>query len=453
MEEDFNKNIENNQNTPENYQPNFQMPLQQQFTDYQQPVVQENQAVQQQNLVNEVAYYPVDNEPPKKKKKKGKKLLNAVLAIVCVFVISFGSIAGYVAATGDASDIPLIGTFFDNSDSDSNKKADKDSDDKAKDNKKNKNLPSLLQMAGRENALSIPEIVKKVTPSVVGISSKLTQGTSTGTGIIMTADGYIITNGHVVEGATQITVVISNSEKKLDEVNAKLIGIDAKTDLAVIKVDKTGLTPAEFGKSEDLQVGELAIAIGNPLGFELAGSVTGGIISALNREITIEDKQFTLIQTDAAINPGNSGGPLVNSYGQVIGINSAKISTAYAEGLGFAIPIDGAKPIIDSLIQYGYVKGRPMLGVNGEEITAVVARYYSLPEGILVKFIEEGSGAEKAGIQNGDVIISIDGKAIKTMAELNKIKDTHKAGETVKIGLYRKGKNIEVDVVLAEATK
>ena len=273
-------------------------------------------------------------------------------------------------------------------------------------------------------------------------------------GIIMSKDGYIITNAHVVNGANQIMVIISNNDK-LDETAAKLIGIDVKTDLAVIKVEKDNLTAAEFGKSENLQVGELAIAIGNPLGFELSGSVTAGIVSALNRDLNIEGKDLTLLQTDAAINPGNSGGPLVNSYGQVIGITSAKITSSYglgvsAEGLGFAIPIDDAKPIIDDLLNYGFVKGRPMLGISGEVISAEIAKYYGIPQGIIVRFIEPDSGAAKSNLKISDIIIGIDGQPITKMNELNKIKEKHKSGETVKLTVYREGQKVEVDVVLGE---
>ncbi len=395
---------------------------------------------------NEVAYYPESENDEKKSRRKG--ILKTVVAILCVLGISAGSIGGYIALTDNGRNIP-----FYSSESRTDDESSSEAENNSADETATKEMPSLLQLAAKENALSIPEIVKKVSPSVVGISSKLYNGTSTGTGIIMTSDGYIITNGHVVENATTITVVIS-SDKEFEECEARLIGIDTKTDLAVIKVDKTELIPAEFGLSDELEVGELAIAIGNPLGFDLAGSVTGGLISALNRELTVEDKQMTLIQTDAAINPGNSGGPLVNSYGQVIGINSVKISSSYStsvEGLGFAIPIDEAKPIIDDLILYGYVKGRPMIGLSGEDITAVIARYYNLPQGVIVRFIEPDSGAEKGGIKIGDIIIGINDQPIATMSELNKIKDTFKAGVTIKLTVYRDGETIDVSVVLSEA--
>ncbi len=446
----MNNDIFNNNREVSDDNLNMQYP-QQQFPEYQQPLIHDND-INQQNFQHEVSYYPNSTQPPKKKKHVGKVILNTVLVLACAGAVSFLSIAGYIAVTGNNP-----GTQIEAAD-DSEANGNNSVDD-------SKDLPTLMQMAARDDALSIPEIVEKVSPSVVGISSIITSkndftggaatGTSTGTGIIMTEDGYIITNAHVVSDATSINVVISIDDT-LEETKATLIGIDSQTDLAVLKVDKTGLTPAEFGQSSDLLVGELAIAIGNPLGFELAGSVTGGIISALDRELTIEDKTFSLIQTDAAINAGNSGGPLINSYGQVIGINSAKISSSSfssVEGLGFAIPIDQAKPIIDDLIQYGYVKGRPMLGISGEDISAVISRYYNLPQGIMVRFVEEESGAEAAGIEVGDIIVAVDSVPVTDMSELNSIKNTHTAGDTITLTVYRDGKNMDIDVVLNEAKK
>ena len=390
----------------------------------------------------EVSYYPVEDliSPKKKKPNVFAKVLGV---IVCAAVISLGSIGGYIAFTGNDSNysVDSEGNVDTNS---SNDKSTQSNGSAKTDDKK-----SLIQLAAKKDAMPIPDIVKKVTPSVVGISSEMAQGTATGTGIIMSQDGYIITNAHVVDSASKVTVVLSDNT----EIGATIIGCDTKTDLAVIKVSKTGLSTAEFGSSDDLEVGELAIAIGNPLGFELSGTVTGGMISALNRQITIEDKSMTLIQTDAAINPGNSGGPLVNSYGQVIGINSAKISSNYAEGLGFAIPINSAIPIVNELISNGYVTGRPLIGLSGEDITYVMSRYYNIPKGVYVRFINENSSASKGGVKVGDVIVAINGTDITTMNELNKIKDTFKPGDTIKLKVYRDGKNLELPVVLSEATK
>lgn len=319
---------------------------------------------------------------------------------------------------------------------------------------------SVIELMQRENALTVPEIVKKVKPSVVGISSEFSlSGKCTGTGIIMSEDGYIITNAHVVQntekGVSQrsdnVMAVLSDSK----EYHAEIIGADTRTDLAVVKIDPGSekLTPAEFGSSDELMEGELAVAIGNPLGFELYGSTTCGIISALNRTITVGEYEMNLIQTDAAINPGNSGGPLLNSCGQVIGINSSKIISDYAEGLGFAIPVSSAQPIIDDLIANGYVTGRPMLGISGEDITELTAKYYDLPQGVCVRFITPDSTAENSGINVGDIIISLNGENVYTMEELNHKLDEFSAGETVALTVYRRdtGEQFELSVILDES--
>lgn len=314
---------------------------------------------------------------------------------------------------------------------------------------------SIIELSSRDDALSIPEIVKKVKPSVVGISSEFsTSAVSTGTGIIMSDDGYIVTNAHVIqntengitERSSNVMVVLSDST----ECEAEIIGADSRTDLAVIKISPDGknLAAAEFGDSNDLMEGELAIAIGNPLGFELYGSTTCGIISALDRTITVGEYEMNLIQTDAAINPGNSGGPLLNSCGQVIGINSSKIISDYAEGLGFAIPISSAQPIIDDLIANGYVTGRPMIGISGEDINEITAKYYNLPQGVCVRFITPDSAAENSGIEVGDIIIGLNGKSIYTMEELNKMLDEFTAGDTVNLTIYRRDTEAQFEIPL-----
>ncbi|MBD5141759.1 MAG: trypsin-like serine protease [Ruminococcus sp.] len=307
----------------------------------------------------------------------------------------------------------------------------------------------VLSQVSRE--LTVPEIVKKAKPSVVGISSRFGESTvGTGTGIIMSEDGYIVTNAHVVKNssdkAESVTVVLSDKS----EYPAEIVGADSRTDLAVIKID-TGaakLSAAEFGDSSALSEGELAVAIGNPLGFELYGSVTSGIISALDRTITVDEYTMTLIQTDAAINPGNSGGPLLNSCGQVIGINSSKIISDSAEGLGFAIPITSAKPIIDELMKNGFISGRPRIGISGEDVTEDIAIYYDLPQGVYVRFVENNSAADTAGIRSGDIIVSADGKPIKTMQELNAVKDKFKSGEELVVTVYRAKSRIEIKIIL-----
>ncbi|MCM1022689.1 MAG: trypsin-like peptidase domain-containing protein [Prevotella sp.] len=314
--------------------------------------------------------------------------------------------------------------------------------------------------------LSVPEIVKKAKPSVVGISSSFGENSagkgstgstgSTGTGIIISPNGYIVTNAHVVQNpsegkripAEKVTVVLSDRS----EYPAQIIGADSRTDLAVVKINggETSFPAAEFGDSRRLAEGELAVAIGNPLGFELYGSTTCGIISALNRTITVDEYEMTLIQTDAAINPGNSGGPLLNRFGQVVGINSSKIISDYAEGLGFAIPISSAKPVIEDLIKNGYVTGRPRIGISGEDIGEENARYYDLPEGVYVRFIEKNSAADAAGISVGDIIVAAEGETVRTMAELNKIKERFGSGDEMTVTVFRDGENRDVKLVLGE---
>lgn len=389
--------------------------------------------------VNEVSYYPDRN------KKKSKKFLTALVAVVCVLAIGLTSVIGYAMISGNGINISV-------SDMDTNRNETKSSNNKTDEasTRDTKNLPTITQLATPSDALSIPEIVNKVSGSVVGISASSSSMTATGTGVVMSEDGYIITNAHVVSGASNLSVVFTDEDKT--SIKAELIGIDSQTDLAVIKIDKKNLTPAEFGKSSELQVGEIAIAIGNPLGFELAGSVTSGIISATDRTLTIEDQEMNLIQTDASINSGNSGGALVNAYGQVVGITSAKVNSAYGEGLGFAIPIDNATPIINDLIKYGYVKGRPVLGLTGETITELYSQYYGVPQGFIVRNVEDGSAADKAGIQVGDVVIGINDTTISSISEFNKIKAEFKAGDKITITLYRQGNKKNVEATLDEDT-
>ena len=317
---------------------------------------------------------------------------------------------------------------------------------------------SMKEDAEPGDTLSTAAIAQKVGPSVVGIVSTVkgftffynqeTSAKSSGSGIIISEDGYIMTNNHVISGASSVQVILQGGETY----DATLVGTDPDTDLAVIKIEATGLTPATLGDSDSLQVGEKAVAIGNPLGTDLAGTVTQGIVSALNRSITVDNVTYNLIQIDAAINSGNSGGALANGYGEVIGINSVKISSEGVEGLGFAIPINDAKPIIEDLMAHGYVTGRPLIGLTLREITEEVAYYNNLPvkEGLYVTEVTEGTGADLAGIRRGDIITACDGKAVATVSALNEIRDTHKAGDTVTLTVNRDGKNMEIKVTLSE---
>ncbi len=300
---------------------------------------------------------------------------------------------------------------------------------------------SALPSSGNRTALKTYEIAAKVGPAVVAITTetvtsfygRLTTSQSAGSGIIFKADGYIVTNAHVVDGAKSITIVTEDG----DSYDATLVGKDTRSDLAVLKISTTKNLPfAVLGDSDQLVRGELAVAIGNPLG-ELAGTVTVGVISALNRQITIDNQTMSLIQTDAAINAGNSGGALVNSYGEVIGINSAKNSGEGVEGLGFAIPVNTAKPIIEELINSGYVTGRPVIGISGESVPEQIAQRYGWPQGVYVGSVEKGGAAETAGVQEGDIIVEFDSQAITTVAELNTIKEEHKAGDPIVAKIYR----------------
>lgn len=302
-------------------------------------------------------------------------------------------------------------------------------------------------------ALSIPDIYDLASPAVVSILCKsqstgyVQSNMSSGSGIIIRRDGYVITNNHVIDGAAEITVTTIAGQN----LTAKLVGRDSRTDLAVLKVESESDLPfAELGDSSTLRVGDMALAIGNPLREELAGTLTVGYISAINRAMEIDGKQMTMLQTDAAINPGNSGGALLNMRGQVIGINTAK-STGYdVEGLGFAIPINEAKPIIESIIQHGYVTGRVVIGVKGLSVTEAIAEANNLPVGVYVKEIVADSAAEKAGLRTGDVITACDGQAVTTIDEINKIRDTHKVGETLTMKVVRNGQSLDVKIVLQE---
>ena len=309
-------------------------------------------------------------------------------------------------------------------------------------------------------------VAQKVLPSVVGIkveysvSSIFYKGasntaTAEGSGVIISEDGYILTNNHIINSsssssyyevgkANKITVYLYNDET---EYAGTIIGTDEQTDLAVIKIDKTGLTAAELGDSDSVQVGEFAMAIGNPLGMQ--SSVSSGTISAVNRSVTSDNVTYKLIQTDAAINSGNSGGALVNSQGQVIGINTLKMSGSGIEGMGFAIPINSTKDIYSQLIQYNKVK-RPYIGISGRDLDAETAKANNLVEGVYVLSVEEFSAAEKARIKNGDVITQIDGKDIKTMDELNEIKNSHSIGDEITLKISRSGKEKEIKLTLQE---
>ncbi len=313
-----------------------------------------------------------------------------------------------------------------------------------------------MQLVGANNTTYTVENVEnpvvavaEITgPSVVGVSvtfyeqsfwGELAEGEAEGSGVIYSEDGYIITNYHVIEQAVNssnsaVKVTLANKE----EYEATIVGADETTDLALLKIEAEGLTPAKFADSDKINVGEYAIAIGNPLGKEFAGSVTVGYISAVNRTITADGRTYNVIQTDAAINPGNSGGALVNSKGEVIGINTVKISDESVEGLGFAIPSNYALKIIEELKENGKIV-RPYIGIYGIDLDKTLASRNNLVEGVYIYKISANSPAQELGLQRGDVIVEFDGQKVLTINEINTIKNEKNIGDKVKIKVYRDG--------------
>lgn len=296
--------------------------------------------------------------------------------------------------------------------------------------------------------LSYQEIYQKNIPSVVYVRSSLVGGVSSGTGVVMQSDGYIITNAHVVEGATDVTVTLEDGRS----FGALLVGQDAPTDLAVLKIDAAGLTPAEFGSSEELQVGDEVLAIGNPLGEELRGTMTNGIISGINRDVTVEGHDMTLLQTTAALNTGNSGGPLINLYGQVVGINNMKMMSDYStiEGLGFSIPAATVKTVVDELIERGYVAGRPALGITCRAVGAGAALFYDQPPGVRVESVNPLSDAWNQGLREGDVILEAEGQPVSDPDELNAAKESLGVGDVLHLTVSRDGEILEFSIELMD---
>ena len=341
-----------------------------------------------------------------------------------------------------------------------------------KSDSKTDTAPTVSNVSGQNVNINIDEtaesvveaVAKKVTPSVVGIRTTTSvtnffggssESTGEGSGVVYSSDGYIITNYHVVSGAisnksgSKIEVFVDSLDS--DSYEASAVGYNINTDLAVLKINASGLTAAEFADSSDLKVGQYVITVGNPGGLEFMDSVTYGVISGLNRVVS-SDSDVKLIQTDAAINPGNSGGALVNRFGEVIGINSVKLVDDAAEGLGFAIPMNEAVPIVQDLMKYGYVKGRPMIGVSVREITRELAYYNNLlvEEGLYIMSVTEGSGADKAGLQRGDILTKFDGQKVSTATQMNKIRDKHKAGQSVNVTILRGNVERNVKITLTE---
>lgn len=377
---------------------------------------------------------------------------------VCAILVAVGGAGGYLLLRNDANQVPSKSAETDLSSggglsavingigSQKEEEAQKSTED------------SAFSMEIQEKPESsdggfvvkdVSDVVQKVRPSVVGVITESFQTystSSTGSGIILSEDGYIVTNNHVVEGGDSIAVTLDDGETYA----AELIGTDAKSDIAVLKIEAKNLPVAEFGDSSQVEVGEAAIAIGNPLG--LNGTVTAGIISAVDREIQVGSSNMVLLQTDASINPGNSGGALLNEYGQVIGVNSAKISSEDSEGLGFAIPSNTVGPIVEELIDKGYVSGRPLTGISGRNISSLAAAFYNIPQGILVDQVAPESDAAAKGLAAGDVIIGVDDIRVENISDACTLRDEHKAGDTMKLTFYRQGITHEINIQLMEET-
>ena len=355
---------------------------------------------------------------------------------------------------------------------------------------------SVVEAASNEDSLSIPEIAKKCRSSVVAIETETkvvynnydnyynpfgsmfgygygygyggrggrggTQEyteTAAGSGIIISEDGYILTNNHVISGADKITVYVNSGEEGAEEqtYEATLVGSSENNDIAVLKIDAEGLNAATFGDSDQLEVGELAVAIGNPMG-KVHGSVTAGIISAVEQELTIDDVTINAIQTDAAINPGNSGGALFDSYGNVIGVVYAKSSSVSIEGIGYAIPVNNIKELVEQMINdpdsvKDQTKGSQiMLGITIQNITEDMSKQYSMPVGVYITEVSTMSAAERAGLQKGDIIVGFADEDVKTADELNALKAKQTPGDTVAVKIDRNGKEMTLDLVIPQPT-
>ena len=313
--------------------------------------------------------------------------------------------------------------------------------------------PQSIDNLPTEGGLPLQEIYSRNIASVVSITSTgYHGGKSTGTGVILSADGYIVTNAHVVEDGYAISVQLSDDRV----LSAAVIGSDEISDLAVLQVQAEELIPAQFGDSSQLRVGDTVVAIGDPLGVKFRGTYTDGIVSAINRDVEMDGRVMTLIQTNAALNSGNSGGPLLNCYGQVIGINTMKIgdymNSNGVEGLGFAIPTTTVQEIVNQLIAQGYVSGRPSLGITGESVPIAYQRFYGMPGGLYITGVEEDSAADEMGIEPGDILVSIDEVNITDGDVLSTALYAYKAGDKVELIVYRAGRYYSLELTLNEAT-
>ena len=387
---------------------------------------------------------PAAPEPPKKKKHhvNGGKVARSAVALVLAAVMGFAG--GYVGSQMNGSKVVIQQVAPSGSSSSSGSDS------------------SITSASASGSSLTTEQVADLVSPSVVVITteqvvysqwswygqSQVESGA--GSGVIISSDGYILTCAHVVSGASNITVSIGDKDYP-----ATLVGEDTTSDIAVVKVDATGLTPATVGDSDNLKVGESVMAVGNPLG-ELGGTVTSGIVSALNRSVSIQGSSsvntMSLIQMDASVSPGNSGGGLFNMNGELVGIVNAKSSDSDAEGLGFAIPVNDAVKVAQELLENGYVTGRPYLGISYYAVTdaQTAAQLGVNAYGVYIVEVVKGGPADKAGLQAGDRIVSVDGSEVATQSDLGTLMQNHKAGDTIEITVARGGQMQTVNVTLGE---
>lgn len=385
------------------------------------PKVEEVKA--EEPKVEKVAAEPVAPQKPEPKKSKGK--VAGIMLAAALVGGTFGFGGGYLAMQMQPQSVIVQNT--------------------------NTNS-GLNNTVASNDSLTLQQIIAAAQPTVVEIRTETVSNNfllqeyvseGAGSGVIITSDGYIVTNNHVIANARTINVTLSDGTSY----PATLVGKDAATDLAVVKIDATNLPMAVLGNSDGIQVGDTVVAIGNPLG-RLGGSATNGIISALDREITIDNETMSLLQTNAAVNPGNSGGGLFNSNGELIGIVNAKSSGTNIEGLGFAIPVNDVKTVAEQLINDGYVTNRASMGVYLSEVTQPTE---NLAAGLYISDVVEGSGAEKAGLQAYDRVIFVDGQEVNTFSQLKKIVRDHNVGDVIEVVVVRDGKQITANVELTES--
>lgn len=376
---------------------------------------------------------PSDQQPKKKRPGTKKTLAAVALVLVCALAGVGGGVLGAALMRSTSGPVVYKAVQSDGS-------------------------TSASTTAASGDALTIAQIAEKVKPSVVEVTTSSVQTNGifaqyvtegAGSGVIISEDGYILTNNHVIEGQSSIKVTTSDGQ----EYDATVVGTDDKTDIAVLKIEASGLTPAVIGDSDSLVVGETAVAVGNPLG-ELGGTVTDGIISALDREVTVEGKNMTLLQTSAAVSPGNSGGGLFNEKGELVGIVNAKSGGDNVEGIGFAVPINTAMEVAEQLIANGYVSGRPAMGIQVIAITdlqtAMQAGVSQL--GVYVQSVDPGSAAEQAGLQVGDLFVSVDGTAVSTTSDVTAVLDEHQVGDVIEVQVVRDKQVLSLNVTLQEKT-